>query len=307
MRFLKLCIAIFSLTTPLLAQGTPVALDGYRIGFQDVLDVQVYRHSELNQKVSVSPNGTIFLFRLEKPIVAVCKTVRELSDEIEAAYKEKVLKNPEVSVAVADQKSQSVMVIGAVENPGNFFVNRRVHLLEMLALAGGPNKESGTRMIVARAGSSSVCKPEGEADDDVSVMDFKIRDIQEGKSTFWMKPGDVVSVLDADVIYVYGNVNKQGVVKVREAITLTQAIVSAEGFMPAAKKEKVRVLRQKPGSVDRQELSFDWNAINKGTIRDPILEPNDIVAVSEDKVKSILRGLTNSIRNSVPSVLYRIP
>ncbi|HSI89143.1 MAG TPA: polysaccharide biosynthesis/export family protein, partial [Pyrinomonadaceae bacterium] len=52
----------------------------YRIGFQDTLDVQVFRHPDLTQRVSVRANGTISLFRLDQPIVAVCKTERELAN-----------------------------------------------------------------------------------------------------------------------------------------------------------------------------------------------------------------------------------
>src|SRR4051812_32346655 len=59
----------------------------YRIGFQDILDIQVFRHADLSQRVAVSPNGTIALFRLDHPIVAVCRTERELATDIETAYK----------------------------------------------------------------------------------------------------------------------------------------------------------------------------------------------------------------------------
>jgi polysaccharide export outer membrane protein len=292
-----------------LVAGLTPKNERYRIGFQDILDIQVFRHSDLNQRVPVSPNGTILLFRLDRPVIAVCKTERELATEIENAYREKYLRDPRVSVVVAEQRSQAVAVIGAVEKPGNYFINRRIHLLEMLAMAGGPNKEAGTRLLVARTGSTSNCREAGDATngDQIAVVDFKIRDVQEAKQTFWMLPGDVVSVLDADVIYVYGNVNKQGSFKVREPITLTQAIVSAEGLKSAAKKDKIRILRQKPGSADREEFVFDLNQIDKGKIKDPFLEPNDIVAVSEDKTKAILFGLANSIKSSVPSAVYRLP
>jgi polysaccharide biosynthesis/export protein len=282
--------------------------DRYRIGFQDVLEVQVFKHPNLNQRVSVGPNGTILLFRLDKPVTAVCKTERELASEIADAYKEKFIRDPQVNVVVAEQKSQSFAVLGAVEKPGNFFVGRRIHLLEMLALAGGPNKEAGTRLLIARTGSSSNCKEGGiQNDPDVTVHDYKIRDVQEGREIVWMNPGDVVTVLDADIVYMYGNVNKQGSYKIREPITLTQAIVSAEGLKPAAKKDKIRVLRQRPGNAERDELVFDLNQIDKGKVRDPFLEPNDIVAVSEDRTKSILLGFANSLKAGVPNVLYRFP
>src|SRR5262249_4222433 len=48
--------------------------DRYRIGYQDTLDIQVFRHPELNKRVSVDAKGTITLFRLDTPIVAVCRT-----------------------------------------------------------------------------------------------------------------------------------------------------------------------------------------------------------------------------------------
>jgi polysaccharide biosynthesis/export protein len=283
--------------------------DGYRIGFQDILHVRVFRHPELEQRIAVNPNGTIVLFRLERPLVAVCKTERELADDIQNAYREKYLKDPQVSVLVAEQRSQSVMVIGAVEKPGPIFMNRRYHLLEMLAMAGGPSKEAGTRLLVARTGSTNNCRDQGDATDgdQVAVMDYKITDVREGRRMLWMQPGDVIYVLDADIIYVYGNVNKQGMVKVREPITLTQALVAAEGLRSAAKKDKIRVLRQSPGKPDRDEFVFDLNQIDKGKVKDPILEPNDIVAVSEDRVKSILNGIANSIKSTVPSAAYRFP
>jgi polysaccharide export outer membrane protein len=280
----------------------------YRIGFQDVLSIQVFRHPELTIDATVNPNGVIYLYRLEKPIVAVCKTERELADDIAAAYKVSYLKNPQINVIVREQKSQSMAVIGAVEKPGTFFVSKRVHLLELIAMAGGPNKESGTRVIVQRPGSSTNCKmPDGSKviDDNIALLGFKMRDIQEGKKTLWMQPGDVVSVMDADTVYVYGNVIKPGEVRFREPITLRQAIASSQGLKPATEKNAVRILRQIPDSIERTELVFDLIAIDKGKVSDPYLEPNDIVAISKDGTKDILNGILRTVTNSVPTVLSR--
>ena len=144
--------------------GTAVAQvgkeDRYRIGFQDVLEIQVYRHGELNKRVSVNPNGTINLFRLKDPVIAVCKTEAELAAAIEEAYKKDYLKNPEVNVVAVEQRSRAFAVIGAVEKPGQYMINRRVKLLELIAQAGGPTKEAGTRVLVARTGSTSNCRTE---------------------------------------------------------------------------------------------------------------------------------------------------
>lgn len=282
----------------------------YRIGFQDALEVQVFGHPNLTQRVRVNSNGTVNLFRLPSPIYAVCKTERQLADDIAEAYKKDYLRNPEVNVIAVEQFSQSFSVIGAVEKPGHYFINRKVRLLELLSFAGGPNKEAGSRMIVARIGSTSNCKlnePVAANTEDVAYMDFKIKEVIEGKQNLVMQPGDIVSVGEADFVYVYGNVNKQGKVTIKEPITLTQAIASSEGLKPATKKDEVRVFRQKPGSLDRDEFVYDLNAINKRKTPDPYLEPNDIVAVSEDMAKSIFNAVGRSLTQGIPSILYRVP
>lgn len=315
-----LCTAVVSTaqstTVAQTSQKVPAAFtsgddERYRIGYQDTLDVHVFRHPDLDRRVTVNPNGTINLFRLDQPIMAVCKTVTELQADIEKAYEKDYLVNPQVSVIAVEQKSQAVAVIGAVQKPGSFYINRRIQLLELLAFAGGPDVEHvGSRILVARPGSTSNCKmnePKTDDNGDLVLMSFSLRDVQEGKQTMWMRPGDVVSVLDADQVFVYGNVNKQGAVKMREPLTLTQAIVMAEGLKPATKMDNVRVIRQKPGSTEHVEIIYNFKEIAKGTKPDPFLEPNDIVAISEDKTQSIINHIGKSLTNGIPSIFYRMP
>lgn len=282
----------------------------YRIGFQDRLSVQVFRHPELSQTIEVNPNGTINLFRLPEPVIAVCKTERELANDIAAAYQKDYLRNPEVNVTVSEQRSQSFAVIGAVTKPANYMLSRKVRLLELLAAAGGPSKEAGSSVIVARTGSRSNCTDgvsSPVASNEVGEIRYQLRDVLEGKQNPEMLPGDIVSVQKADSVYVYGDVKKQGPVTFSEPITLMQAISTAEGFRPAAKKDKIRVFRQKPGSVEREELVFDMGKIEKQQMSDPYLEPGDVVAVTQDQTKSILQSIGRSVTGGIPSLFLRVP
>ena len=113
--------------------------------------------------------------------------------------------------------------------------------------------------------------------------------------------------MDADLVYVYGNVNKQGAVKMREPITLTQAIASAEGLKSATVMDSVRVIRQKPGTAERTETVYNFKEIIKGKSTDPYLQPNDIVAISQDKTQNILNSVGRSLTTGIPSFIYRIP
>jgi protein involved in polysaccharide export with SLBB domain len=165
-------------------------------------------------------------------------------------------------------------------------------------------------MFVKRIGSTSSCK-QGEdvaaADDEGTLMDFKIEDVMRGKSDLVMQPGDIVSVLDADFVYVYGHVKKPGQVPLKEPITLTQALATAQGLESAARKDSIRVLRQKPGGVDRDEFIYNLKDIEARQVQDPFLEPNDVVAVSEDRTKSILNSIGKSLTQGLPTIFYKVP
>lgn len=313
-RFVRglLFVSIFGATVGAFNAQSPAVAPGqerYRIGYQDRITVQVFRRPELTQTIDVNPNGTVNLFRLPEPLVAVCKTEGELAKDIEDAYRKDYLRNPEVKVFVSEQRSQAFAVIGAVVKPAQYIVNKRIRLLELLALAGGPSPEAGSRLILARTGSTATCKDQAATPEVTEVLyaDYKLNDVLAARENPEVRPGDIISVLEEDSVYVYGNVIKQGQVKFKEPITLMQAIASAEGLKPAAKKDKIRVLRQKAGGVDKEELIFDLGKISKREASDPFLQPNDIVAVSEDTAKSIFQGIGKSLTQGIPSVFYRFP
>lgn len=290
--------------------GSELKDERYRIGFQDALEIQVFRHPALAQRVNVNTNGTINLFQLKEPIVAVCKTEEELAKDVADAYRKDYLKNPEVKVVAVEQRSRAFAVIGAVMKPGQYMISRRVRLLELIAQAGGPSEEAGTRVLVARTGSTSNCKMNeapATTGEDIEVLNYRLTDILEAKQNLVMRPGDIVSVLDADVVYVYGNVNEQGQVEIKEPLTLTQALASAKGLKSASDRGSIRVLRQKPGSTEREEFVYDLDAISKRKVPDPFLEPNDVVAVSTDKAKEIFNSIGRAMTQGLPGLFYRVP
>ncbi len=282
----------------------------YRIGFQDTVEIQVFRHPELSQTVGINTDGTILMPRIDQPIVAVCKTERELGQTIESLYKT-YLRTPFVNVRAVDQKSQTFAVIGAVEKPGSFYLNRRIRLLELLAFAGGPDVEkAGSKIQIARVGNLSACEEDVDSrdeDGDVQFLGFKLNEVMDGKQNPWMQPGDIVSVLEADEAYVVGNVFKPAKVSLKEPKTLTQAIAIAGGLDATAKTDKVFIQRQELGNPNKTELVFNLKDIRDKKIPDPQLQANDIVEISNDKVKSVRNSLLKAITGGLPNVFLRVP
>lgn len=122
----------------------------------------------------------------------------------------------------------------------------------------------------------------------------------------WMQPGDIVSVLEADPVYVFGNVRRQGKLLMKEPLTLRQALASAEG-LKSASDNKIRVLRQREGVIQPEEFVYDLKAINAGKAPDPFLQPNDVVAVSQDDWRFFMTKVANAATGGVPALFYRVP
>lgn len=281
----------------------------YRIGYQDTLEIQVFKHPELSQIVAVNPDGTIFLPRIDQPIAAVCKTEGELKDNITALYKT-YLRAPFVNVRSVDQKSQVFAVMGAVKKPGSFSLSRKIRLLELISLAGGYDVEfAGAKIQVAKVGSFSGCQENAARNekDDVIFLSFNLKDVIEGKQNPWMEPGDIVTVLEAAEAYVVGNVIKPVRIPLKEAISLTQAIAFAGGLQTTAKTSKILIQRQEPNSPVKTELVFDLKDIRDKKIQDPLLQANDIVEVGTDTSKSLKKGMLKILTNGLPSVFLRVP
>lgn len=279
----------------------------YKIGYEDVLNINVYRHPELSQTVSVGRDGTILLPRIDQPIVAICKTERELSSHITLLYRN-YLQNPFVSARVVEQRSQPVAVVGTVTKPGSYFINRRVRLLELIAIAGGPDYErAGSRVQVARFGNVTGCEAEENSESDVQFFAYSLTDVLKGIANPMMEPGDIVSVLEAEEAYVIGDVTEPTVIMLKEPITLTQAIAKAGGIGNEAKTSKVLIQRREPGSRTRTELVFDLKEIRAQEIPDPFLQANDIVEVPTDTKKVIRNGILKALTSGLGNIFYRFP
>ena len=291
-------------------QNKETNTERYRIGYQDTIEVVVLKHPELSQMVAINPDGTINLPRIDFPIVAVCKTEGELKENITALYKKNYLRNPFVNVRVSDQRSQAFGVMGAVQKPGNFYLNRKVRLLELLSLAGGHDVEfAGGKIQVARIGNVAGCIEDSTTQNETKdiFVSYSLKDVLEGKQNPWMEPGDIISVLKSEEAYVIGDVFKPAKVPVNEPTTLTQAIAFAGGHNSTAKTNQVVIQRQAVGNLPPTDLVFNLKDIRDKKIPDPLLQANDIVDVGTDKFKSIRKNLLKTITNGLPSIFTRVP
>ena len=108
----------------------------YRIGPQDVLDINVFQVSDLTKTVQVDTGGRILL-PLVGQITAAGRTPGELSNDLVAALSKTYMRDPQVVVSVKEASSQKVTVDGAVSQPGIYALQGPTTLMQAVALAHG--------------------------------------------------------------------------------------------------------------------------------------------------------------------------
>jgi len=121
----------------------------YKIGPLDVLEISVFKVSDLSKVVQVSDAGTVNV-PLIGEITAGGRTAREVEKELTKKWGAKYLQNPQVTVFVKEFNSQRVTVEGAVKKPGVFPIQGRMTLLQAIATAQGLNDNSDSTVIVFR-------------------------------------------------------------------------------------------------------------------------------------------------------------
>src|SRR5574341_426176 len=220
------------------AQADAKVDDRYRIGPGDVLEIRVFNRPQLSLEAArVDAHGMIRMPLIEEDLQAACRTESELAKEIGARYR-RYQRNPQVFVFVKEYNSQPVAVIGAVDKPGRFQLQRRVRLLELISFVGGPTDKAGTRIQVAHMGSGLTCDPSGKlTTTEEGLGDFEVYSLAETlqgdhKSNPYVQPGDVVTIPEAEQAFVIGNVYKPSPIPLKMPITVSQAIAMAGGVLP---------------------------------------------------------------------------
>ena len=158
--------------------------DAFRIGPEDVLDVQVWKNPELSRVVPVRPDGMISI-PLVNDIRAAGLTPIELRQQITQRLSEFV-PSPEVSVIVREVHSVKVAVLGAVRMPGHYEVNSTATVLELIARAQGLTEFADRGRIVVLRQNGKTTKR----------IPFNYRKVAEGaeQDNVVVQPGDIIVV-----------------------------------------------------------------------------------------------------------------
>lgn len=280
----------------------------YRIGAGDVLDIRIMNRPQLSREaVRVDGNGMIRMPLIEGEIQAACKSEGELATEISRRYL-KYYRNPQVDVFLKEYHAREVALIGAVNEQGRYQMQRRLRLLDLLSFAKGPSDKAGQTINIVRGPRTDLC---GDSTDSSSsegaFISLRLNDTLRGeeKANPYVQSGDIVTIPEAEQVYVVGNVYSPKSLPLKEPISVSRAIAMAGGPLRDSKTDRIHIVRQQPGG-EKSELYVNLNAIARKRAEDVMLQPNDIVEVQESTGKSIIRGLLGAVAPSVAQLPIRV-
>lgn len=271
----------------LLAGGIAATARGaeYAIGNEDVLQVSVWMHPELERSVTVDANGNI-TFPPIGELRAAGQTPTQLGTRLGDRLSSYLRQTATVTVSVTQFLSQSLFVSGAVATPGRYGFEVVPGLLDAINRAGGATAAADLSRV-------QVLRREGDARRPLTVD--LARALREGSSAGLpaLRPGDTIvvpagptaageggapSVTSSDAVGVLGEVTRPGLYPVGSGQDLWLALAAAGGLTPRGRLTDVRVVRPQDSgsSVYRVDLR---DQLHRGAREPFVVRPGDVVFV----------------------------
>jgi polysaccharide biosynthesis/export protein len=194
----------------------------YQLGAGDIIRVTVFQNADLTVETRVTENGTI-----SYPLVGSVKvggmTIPGAEQAIATALKTGgFLREPQVNIALLQNRGNQVSVLGQVNRPGRFpLETTTTRVSEMLAIAGGVTAIGGD---VATLTGTRNGKPFRKEIDIAAV--FLSNQLQDDTI---VAAGDVIYVHRQPVYYIYGEVQRPGSYRVERNMTVQQALAQGGG------------------------------------------------------------------------------
>jgi len=173
------------------------------------------------------------------------------------------VKNAQVNLVVLEFKGQEVSVLGLVNRPGKFPLQKASRITDVLALAGGTQPGAADTLVV------------------ISDKDGKAQRREVNLMTLFAEGGDSLNtmIVNNDILYVpreprfyiYGEVQRPGTFRLEQDMTVVQALSLGGGLTQRGTQKGMQILRRSAdGSLQTLE----------GRLADT-LQPNDVIYVKE--------------------------
>lgn len=228
------------------------AAQSLRLGAGDMIHVTVFQNPDLSLDLRVSDGGVV-----SYPLLGVLqvggKTVPETETLIRDGLKKGgFVKDPQVTVVLTAIRGSQVSVLGQVNRPGRYPLEQaQMKLSDVLAIAGGSIVQTGSDIVTVVGARNG--KPFRTQVDLPRV--FAARDAE---ADILVQNNDVVFVDRAPLVYIYGEVQRPGSMRIERGMTVMQALAGGGGLTQRGTERGITIHRRtEAGKVEELKPTMD--------------------------------------------------
>jgi polysaccharide export outer membrane protein len=251
---------MFSANLPLRAQApaaaaaaptrTSAAAD-YRLGPGDVVHILVFQNPDLTMDSRVSESGIVnypLLGAIRIGGLSTSQAEKLIADGLRDGN---YLKQPQVSVLLTQVRGNQASVLGQVNRPGRYPIEvSGMRLTDLMAMAAGIGAAGADTVTVIGSRDGKAFRREidlamlfksDRRDDDILIQD-----------------GDVAYVERAPMVYIYGEVQRPGAMRIERDMVLMQVLANGGGVSQRGTEKGIKLHRRSAdGKVEVREPRMD--------------------------------------------------
>lgn len=220
--------------------ATTAAPTEYRLGAGDVVRIAVFQNPELTLETRITEAGVIsypLLGLVRVGGLGVTEAERRIADGLRSGN---FVKSPQVTLVVLQVRGNQASVLGQVNRPGRYPIEvADMRLTDLLAMAGGTAAGGADMVVVTGTRNGQPFRQEV----DLPAL-FMVGGA--GKDLFILN-GDTVWVERQPLVYIYGEVQRPGPLRLEREMTLLQALATGGGLTARGTDKGIRVHRKGQG------------------------------------------------------------
>lgn len=238
-------LALLALAPSAGAQTAPSAAESgaarqaaeYRLGSGDVIRINVYQNPDLTLETRITEAGIVsfpLLGGVRLGGLTVTAAEKTIADGLRNGN---FVKQPQVTIVVLQVRGNQVSVLGMVNRPGRYPIEvADMRLTDMLATAGG-TAPTGADIVVLT----------GTRDGKPFRLEVDLPTLFSpagGDKNVLVLNGDTLWVDRQPMVYIYGEVQRPGPMRLERGMTVMQALATGGGLTQRGTQKGLRVHRK---------------------------------------------------------------
>ena len=219
------------------AAAVPAVAQEYRLGSGDVVRVSVYQNPDLTLETRIAETGLVsfpLLGNVRIGGLSVTAAEKLIADGLRNGN---FVRQPQVTIVVLQVRGNQASVLGQVNRPGRYPLEvADMRLTDLLAMAGGTAVGGADLVVVTGMRNGRPMRSEidlpavfapGGRDKDILILN-----------------GDAIWVDRQPIVYIYGEVQRPGPMRLERGMTLMQALATGGGLTQRGTEKGIRVHRR---------------------------------------------------------------